>query len=75
MSRRRSINEGASHNDASREINRFVYKKKIETYKVCDAWRKALAEDPNLQYRMTFLEFKRKFFRKNRGVKNGKEKS
>ena len=55
-----------SHNETSKELTRLTWRKTLKTVEVSDAWRVECAKDPNFKNKMTFVEFKREYFRKKR---------
>lgn len=57
---------GFAYNDVTKDINKVASMKNKMTIDVNDAWRKAKAEDPTLEFRMTFLEFKKKFLKRKK---------
>ena len=57
-----------------KDINRAAWGKQLDTIKVNDAWREACKNNPDIIKTMTFLEFKKEYFRKNRSKKKFKSK-
>jgi hypothetical protein len=60
-------------------LNRVAFRKTMNTVEAADAWRKAKEEDPKLEFRMSFVDFKRIYFAKKHRTaqekKLGKQKS
>ena len=57
-------------NDLSKDINKGIWANRVDPTIVNDAWRKAKEEDPQLEYRTTFLEWKKRYLKsKRRGKK------
>jgi hypothetical protein len=52
---------GLGSNAITKDINRASFAKSKETIDINDAWRKAKAADPQLEYRMSFVEFKKEY--------------
>lgn len=59
---------GFSYNDVTKDINKIAHAKNQFTIDANDAWRKAKQEDPTLEFRMSFLEFKKKLLKKKARV-------
>lgn len=57
---------GFGYNAVTKDINRVAYDKTLLTIDVNEAWRKAKQEDPDLEFRMSFLEFKKKFLKRKK---------
>lgn len=55
---------GFFYNDVTKDINKIAYAKNKFITDANDAWRKAKEEDPTLEFRMSFLEFKKKLMKK-----------
>ena len=56
---------GFGYNEVTKDINKVSWAKNQETITINDAWRKAKENDPSLEYRMSFVEYK-KLYRKNK---------
>lgn len=56
---------GFGYNEVTKDINKVSWTKNKETITINDAWRKAKENDPSLEYRMSFVEYK-KLYRKNK---------
>jgi len=56
---------GLRQNDTTKDVNRAAFAKNMETVDINDAWRKAKANDPSIEFRMTFVEY-RKLYRKGK---------
>lgn len=53
-------------NKTSREMNKIAYNKTRRTIQANDAWRVAKSNDPSIENRLTFVEFKREYFKRIR---------
>ena len=54
---------GLYQNDVTDNLNKAFSNKIRKNIKASDAWRKAKEEDPRLEFRMSFVDFKRLYFR------------
>jgi len=61
--------EGVYSNDITKELNKLGQSRMKFTIDVNDAWREAKTKDPSLEFRMTFLQFKKGYSKKKRCVK------
>lgn len=61
--------EGVYSNDITKELNKAGQSRMKFTIDVNDAWREAKAKDPSLEFRMTFLQFKKGYSKRKRRVK------
>jgi hypothetical protein len=59
MGSKKYAKEGIYSNDVSKEINQVAHKRNRRTIQWNDAWRKAKELDPTLEFRMSFVNFKR----------------
>ena len=50
---------GVYSNDVTKDINKASFNRGKRTVEWNDAWRKAKEEDPSIEFRMTFPEFKK----------------
>lgn len=55
--------EGYSSNDVTKNLNSATQAKVKLTIEINDAWRKAKSEDPSLEFKMSFLEFRKKYIK------------
>jgi hypothetical protein len=60
----RSKGLGYSTNEVTRDLNGAARNKFRTTIAINEAWRKAKEEDPQLEFRKSFVEFKREYYRK-----------
>jgi hypothetical protein len=64
MAKKRSASgEGMYSNDVTEGLNRAFSEKIRKNIKASDAWRKAKEDDPRIEFRMSFVDFKRMYFR------------
>jgi hypothetical protein len=63
---------GSYHNDVTEDLNKAAFNKTKRNIEASDAWRKAKQEDPRLEFRMSFVDFKRIYF--SRKKKSGRKK-
>ena len=67
---------GSYHNDVTRDINRANVVRMNRNIKASDAWRKAKEDDPTIEFRMSFAEYKKMYFRpKKKSSGNKKRKN
>lgn len=75
MKRKTSVTGTGSHfNDVTKEINRVNANKIRRNTKASDAWRKAKEEDPSIEFRMSFWEFKKDYLGKFQKPRRGPRK-
>jgi hypothetical protein len=63
MKKNKHAGSGLYQNDVTEGLNRAFGNKIRKNIKASDAWRKAKEEDPKLEFRMSFVDFKRIYFR------------
>jgi hypothetical protein len=65
---------GSYQNDVTEGINRASVVRIRRNTLASDAWRKAKEEDPSLEFRMSFFEFKKGYLKKFRNPLRGPRK-
>ena len=60
---------GYSSNSLSKDLTRIGTAKTRITTDINNAWRKAKEEDPSLEYKMSFVQFKKKYFKEQKKKK------
>jgi len=66
---------GQTDNNVSKDLSAASYMKNALTRNVNEAWRKAKEEDPSLEFKKSFIEFKKDYLRKkNRKTQGGARK-
>lgn len=56
--------EGYASNDVTKSLNSAAHAKNMLTLEVNDAWRQAKIDDPSIEFKMSFLEFRKKYIKK-----------
>jgi len=66
---------GQTDNNVSKDLSAASFMKNALTRNVNEAWRKAKEEDPGLEFKKSFIEFKKDYLRKkNRKTQGGARK-
>lgn len=55
----------SSNNDTALEVTQGIRKARLSPTTINNAWRKAKEEDPMLEFRMSFMEWKRRYEREH----------
>ena len=58
--------EGVYSNDITKELNKLGQSRMKFTIEVNNAWRESKEKDPKIEFRMTFLQFKKGYRKKTR---------
>lgn len=66
---------GLYQNDVTEDLNKAFSNKIRKNIKASDAWRKAKEEDPRLEFRMSFVDFKRIYFRPKKNFSGTKKRN
>ena len=65
---------GSYYNDVTKDINRASANRMKRNTIASDAWRKAKEEDPTIEFRMSFVDFKKNYLKKIRNPVGGSRK-
>jgi len=66
---------GLYQNDVTEGLNKAFSNKIRKNSKAADAWRKAKEDDPRLEFRMSFVDFKRIYFRSKKKSSGTKKRN
>lgn len=66
MKKKSFAGSGLQHNDITRDISGASVNRTRRNTMACDAWREAKLKDPSIVFRISFVEFKKKFLSKIR---------
>lgn len=68
MKKKSFAGSGLQHNDITRDISGAAHNRNKRNVMACDAWREAKLKDPGIEFRMSFVEFKKSYLKKFRNL-------